>query len=690
VPALDLNEYSSIREEIDQFRLSALKSAIEPRAVELLQYLYPEGQLKSGEFCVGDLSGSPGKSTKIAVKGDKIGVGCDFATNEPFGDLIDIYRKNTGADFVTAVNYLEQWAGIASWDSEKPRVQLVEDKTVYEHIKTLYTYLNDDGSLAVTIERTDIGPDKKFRPIMPNGAGTFPKDFIRPIYNLPDVIESSEVIFVEGEKSADALIEAGECATCIIGGTNAPIEKTDFSGFKGKTVTVWRDNDEAGKAFMDRMKAPLVEAGITAIYTIEPPKEMPAKWDAGDATPDQIKRLLGEKKLTHREINIFADEFSVSELDDNPPPEDYLIEGGFATGSCSMVAALGDAGKSMMLLDMCIKIAYGKHPRMDEAFGGLINKLGNTIYISGEDNRLDIWRRVVGLDTHKRRFNDSKYQMRFIPIPSLGVSFPLLYVKDGQLMEHPNWTEIKRQILSMDDIRAIVCDPMSMLCQADTNADPSISSRVIQHFNQLADQSGASVIVAHHMSKGEYNVPIKSAEQARQHIRGTTGLVDSVRQAVAIWKAPEEKAKQKCREMGIDYSDDAIFYAAVCKSNYKADRSVKMYARNSDNGLLECVSDNVDLEDLQNEGLVEDLFVAFAIDQASRMQPLKVDRDHVDRMVPAFCQEIRAYANVKGDHALRNLGNRMVTQGRLKLDYALKGGGGMCALYPPDGHENSS
>lgn len=61
----------------------------------LLSQWFPNGRVKTNEFCVGNLSGEPGKrnggSLRIHLKGNKAGVWSDFSTKEGGSDLISLY-----------------------------------------------------------------------------------------------------------------------------------------------------------------------------------------------------------------------------------------------------------------------------------------------------------------------------------------------------------------------------------------------------------------------------------------------------------------------------------------------------------------------------------------------------------------------------------------------------------------------
>ena len=93
-------------------------------------------------------------------------------------------------------------------------------------------------------------PKKEFRQF--TGTNPYPKmPDVRPLYNIPNISASEKVIWVEGEKCADALNEMGFTATCTMGGAGMLSRKSasqfDFSPLHGKELIIWPDNDNAGK-----------------------------------------------------------------------------------------------------------------------------------------------------------------------------------------------------------------------------------------------------------------------------------------------------------------------------------------------------------------------------------------------------------------------------------------------------------
>jgi 5S rRNA maturation endonuclease (ribonuclease M5) len=155
-----------------------------------------------------------------------------------------------------------------------------------------YDYLSGDGEVLCTVrkyyDREETGeivldnagkPKKQFRQFINERAG-IPE--IRPLYNIPNILSSDTVIWVEGEKCADALNMFGLTATCTLGGagmlTDRVTEKFDFTPFKDKNVLVWPDNDAAGKKLAAIVENQARLAGALSVTMMKIPADKPEKW----------------------------------------------------------------------------------------------------------------------------------------------------------------------------------------------------------------------------------------------------------------------------------------------------------------------------------------------------------------------------------------------------------------------------
>src|SRR6266496_575287 len=95
--------------------VQTIKDALRQRVEELAAYLYPNGKPVSGNWCVGDVTGVPGKSFKICLTGDKAGLWGDFAGGEPHSrSLLDLWMQSRKVDFETALQEAAQWLGYSA------------------------------------------------------------------------------------------------------------------------------------------------------------------------------------------------------------------------------------------------------------------------------------------------------------------------------------------------------------------------------------------------------------------------------------------------------------------------------------------------------------------------------------------------------------------------------------------------
>jgi len=119
-------------------------------------------------------------------------------------------------------------------------------------IEDEYAYVNPvtgEADLLVFRLRTDRG--KQFRQCHPVPGGWVMKAPSKPwpLYNRAGIAEADQIVVVEGEKCADALIALGICATTSPCGAGKAAH-ADWGLVAGKPLYLWPDNDDAGRAHM--------------------------------------------------------------------------------------------------------------------------------------------------------------------------------------------------------------------------------------------------------------------------------------------------------------------------------------------------------------------------------------------------------------------------------------------------------
>ncbi len=274
--------------------LAAQQAKIEGQLLEklesVLHVLFPNGASANGEFLIGDVHGKAGKSLNVCLKGEKRGVWHDFATGDS-GQILDLiaahYHLNLKSQLGLVLDKTKQLlADLAKYSKiDMPSVETKINQALKKVAE--WDYLDADESYIWTIVRFDDAAGcKTIRPFnkVTNKWKSHPEP--RPLFNLSGISKSQQIILVEGEKCAQALIDAGYCATTAMGGANTPAAKTDWSPSKDRSILIWPDNDEAGKKYAMNCALAALAAGATSCDVLVLPDEMPTGWDAADALLD--------------------------------------------------------------------------------------------------------------------------------------------------------------------------------------------------------------------------------------------------------------------------------------------------------------------------------------------------------------------------------------------------------------------
>jgi len=168
-------------------------------------------------------------------------------------------------------------------------------------LEATYRYTNPaTGRVDLVVMRfADGDRGKTFRQGRPDGDGYVlaapPKPW--PLYNRTRIARASAVVVVEGEKCVHALTQAGVVATTAPAGAGKA-SAADWTPLAGKTVTLWPDHDDAGRAHMEGVAA--------CLEVLDPPPRLrwvdPSSLDlpvTGDAA-DLLERAAADGGAAQR------------------------------------------------------------------------------------------------------------------------------------------------------------------------------------------------------------------------------------------------------------------------------------------------------------------------------------------------------------------------------------------------------
>ena len=311
--------------------------------------------------------------------------------------------------------------------------------------------------------------------------------------------------------------------------------------------------------------------------------------DSSEWTSERIRQAAEEREREEKEkyaqddpapsLNIFdwqAHEVFTGE----PKKREYFIHGVFPKGQVSLLAAAGGVGKSMLLLEAMRFGALNSGGNLLNIllFGGRLVGAGPTVYISAEDDQIEIHSRLNDM-------GGAVPGLIAVPLPSAGGA-PILFKSDPSgpvATEH--WWALSKQIQAVEGLAAVAIDPLQVFCSLDLNM-PENAQFVCSHLSRLASETGAAIIISHHFRKGA----VSGVESAREAIRGTAGLVDGVRAVYALWMPQTGTGKESpqsiCKALRVPYVPGIVVHGAVVKANGRASNHVSTFVRDQKTGLL--------------------------------------------------------------------------------------------------------
>lgn len=148
-----------------------------------------------------------------------------------------------------------------------------------------YYYTDEDNNPLYKVMRFE--PKNFIQAKYDNGDWVFKMTGVRYVlYNLPNVINSDEVYFVEGEKDADNLNSIGLVATTTVGGAQGfkKYQNNYVEYLKNKKVYIIPDNDSAGKKYAMDVKNALkgISNKAKIIDLIQEVNDLKPKGDISD------------------------------------------------------------------------------------------------------------------------------------------------------------------------------------------------------------------------------------------------------------------------------------------------------------------------------------------------------------------------------------------------------------------------
>ena len=189
------------------------------------------------------------------------------------------------------------------------------------------------------------------------------------------------LMIVEGYSTAATVYESTKIPTVCVFSANFTLDAVS----KLRTITQARlyialDNDENG---VGERKAKEVASAIPNTFVRIPS----ARGDYND-----LARAHGLDRVKFEILNmgLGLTKNPIRNMVKDPPPKVWLVDNLLEKSKPAILASVGGVGKSMMALDLAVKISQGG----GEWFDHPINRGGNVVVISAEDDLNEIHRRI--------------------------------------------------------------------------------------------------------------------------------------------------------------------------------------------------------------------------------------------------------------------------------------------------------
>ena len=281
----------------------------------------------------------------------------------------------------------------------------------------------------------------------------------------------------------------------------------------------------------------------------------------GDFNDLAIKQGLDAVKLEISDQGLGIRSFSIKQFKGDPPPRSWLVEGMLERSKPSLLAAVGGVGKSMLALDLAIKVSQGQGTWLDKP----IRNAGNVLMLMAEDDRNEVFRRTKALDKGDKRY-DAEYDVFAYTVPD--APKPLILLKDDArgLDLTPQAHELINEISTIPDLSLVIIDPIQSFVAAPITTSQEAAQLYCQFCSSVASKFDCSVLSIHHMSKAGLQSQ-ESSWDSRSSIRGSAAIVDGHRMAATISITDEKTAENICADEGLDFDRTRVVNFQIVKAN---------------------------------------------------------------------------------------------------------------------------
>lgn len=261
-----------------------------------------------------------------------------------------------------------------------------------------------------------------------------------------------------------------------------------------------------------------------------PPADAPGSEQTPDAEADRAPIPLAAQRIgTPGQM-----------LRGGAPSTDYVLPG-LPLGKVGILAGSGGQGKSWLVLEWLLGLTLGWRWPWPEDLTGWRPDPASVAYLTAEEDRDDIWRRLGAIGAHlgSEVADDvvARVDQHLDIYPLVGQH--LTVSEFGTFTSGPLAAQI-RSDFQPGKYRLIVVDPLSSFAPTCEEGTPGAVA-LRETTTGLAQDLRTAILLVHHVSQ----TSILSRETGQTAVRGPTGLVDGTRWVATLTSAisPEDAVR---------------------------------------------------------------------------------------------------------------------------------------------------
>ncbi len=460
------------------------------------------------------------------------------------GNAIAFHMKLNGVDYETARKDLVVIAGVSEGGSKREKAGG-------------YDYKDKSGRLLYQVVRYE-PKDFRLRRKGANGEWIYNLKGVRRVpYNLPELMNASAAVIVEGEKDADNVKTLGYTGSTAVTTTQGGAKgwKHEYADyFLSKSVAIIPDNDQPGLEYAETVARSL-QGKASLIKIVELPDLGKRKEKHGLDVSDWIalrhnegrtdKEIKGELTKLIKEAPTWepkAEDSAKTKKSSMAPtaltdlfaepetPVAWLVDGLLPMSGFSALVAKPKVGKSTLARNLAFSIATGT------PFLGKDVHQGPVIYYALEEKREEV----------KKHFRD---------MGATGCE-PINVYAGGATKD-----AIEQMQAAIREIRPvfIIVDPLFRLIKVRDGNDYAQMTQALEPILRIARDSGSHVQFAHHSPKG------KKAE-AGDSVLGSIAIFGSVDTLLLMKRHEHYRTIQSIQRYGEDLPETTLCFDMDCRT----------------------------------------------------------------------------------------------------------------------------